>query len=251
VANATRVNTVASWLRKSAGERPHLVLVYLSDVDDSTHRYGPDAPQTAVAVASVDRTLRQLMDSLAAMPFADSVNIVLVSDHGMAKVGPDKPMAVSDILANAGIDTTRMEVSDNGPTLSIWFGADSARMRAAHDVLDRALPHARTYFRSELPAAWHMRDNPRAGDLLIVADEGFIVSRRATDKAPSAGAHGYDPALADMQAIFIAAGPNIRPLGTLPPFENADIYPFLAALLGLEKVPHVDGNAATLARIIQ
>ena len=251
VANSVRVNTVASWLRMSSAQRPHLVLLYLSEVDDTTHRYGPDAPQTAVAVASVNRTLRQLMDSLAAMPFADSVNLVLVSDHGMATVRDDKPMAVSDILAGAGIDTTRMEVSDNGPTLSLWFGADSARMRTAHAVLDRALPHARTYFRSETPAAWHARDNPRAGDLLIVADEGFIVARRASDKAPTAGAHGYDPALRDMQAIFIAAGPNVRPLGTLPPFENVDIYPFLAALLHLERVPRVDGNAETLARLIR
>jgi predicted AlkP superfamily pyrophosphatase or phosphodiesterase len=251
VANATRVNTIASWLRKSPVERPHLVLLYLSDVDDTTHRYGPDAPQTAIVVASVNRTLRQLMDSLAAMPFADSVNIVLVSDHGMARVRAEQPMAVSDILARAGIDTTRMEVSDNGPTLSLWFGADSARMRAAHAVLDRALPHARAYFRSETPAAWHMRDNPRAGDLLIVADEGFIVARRASDKPPSAGAHGYDPTLPDMQAIFIAAGPNIRALGTLPPFENVDVYPFLASLLHLERVPHVDGSAATLAPVLR
>lgn len=251
VPNATRVNSVASWLRKPAAERPHLVLLYLSDVDDTTHRYGPSAPQTAVAVASVDRTLRQLLDSISAMPFADSVNIVLVSDHGMAAVRPDKPMAVSDILASAGIDTTRMEVSDNGPTLSLWFGADSARMRAAHAVLDRALPHAHTYFRTETPARWHIRDNPRAGDLLIVANEGFIVSRRASDKAPAAGAHGYDPAIRDMQAIFIAAGPNIRPLGTLPPFENVDIYPFLAALLRLERVPRVDGKAATLSAVLR
>ena len=251
VPNATRVNGVSSWLRKSPAERPHLVLLYLSDVDDTTHRYGPDAPQTAIAVASVNRTLRQLLDSVSAMPFADSVNIVLVSDHGMSAVRSDKPMAVSDILAGAGVDTTRMEVSDNGPTLSLWFGADSARMKAAHAALDRMLPHARTYFRSETPPAWHMRDNPRAGDLLVVAEEGFIVARRASDKPPSAGAHGYDPALPDMQAIFIAAGPNIRPLGTLPPFENVDIYPFLAALLRLERVPRVDGSAATLAGLLR
>ena len=251
VPNAMRVATVASWLRKPPAERPHLVLLYLSDVDDTTHRYGPDAPQTAVAVASVDRTLRQLLDSLAAMPFADSVNIVLVSDHGMARVRADKPMAVSDILASAGVDTTHMEVSDNGPTLSLWFGGDSVRMHAAHAALDRALTHARAYYRSETPAAWHMRDTPRAGDLLVVAEEGYIVARRASDKPSSAGAHGYDPALSDMQAIFIAAGPNIRPLGTLPPFENVDIYPFLASLLHLEHVPRVDGNPATLAPVLR
>ena len=251
VPNAARVDGVISWLRKPAVERPHLVLLYFSDVDDTTHRYGPDAKQTASAVASVDRALRRLMDSLSVLPFADSVNIVLVSDHGMAPVRADTPAAVSDLLASAGVDTTRMEVSDNGPTLSIWFGADSARIRAAHAVLDRTLKHAHAYYRSELPAAWHMRDNPRAGDLLIVADEGFIVQRRASDKPSSAGAHGYDPSLPDMQGIFIAAGPNVRNVGVVAPFENVDVYPFLTSLLRLVHVPRVDGRAATLSGVLR
>lgn len=251
VPNAARVDGVISWLRKPPSERPHLVLLYFSDVDDTTHRYGPDAKQTATAVASVDRALRQLMDSLSGMPFADSVNIVLVSDHGMAQVRADAPIPVCDLLASAGVDTTRLEVSDNGPTLSIWFGADSMRMRAAHAVLDRMLVHAHAYFRSETPAGWHMRDNPRAGDLLIVADAGYIVERRASDRPSPAGAHGYEPSLPDMQALFIAAGPNVRPLGIIPPFENVDVYPFLASLLRLERVPRVDGRAATLAGVLR
>nr|MDQ2666429.1 ectonucleotide pyrophosphatase/phosphodiesterase [Gemmatimonadota bacterium] len=251
VANATRVTTIASWLRKPAPERPHLVLLYLSDVDDTTHQYGPDAAQTAVAVGAVDRALRQLMDSIASMPFADSVNLVLVSDHGMAQVRSDKGMAVSDLLARNGVDTTHMEVSDNGPTLSLWFGADSARLRAAQAVVNAAGWHARAYLRSETPVAWHVRDNLRAGDLLIVAEEGFIVQRRASDKRSTAGAHGYDPALPDMQGIFLAAGPNVRPLGVLPPFENVDVYPFVASLLRLARVPAVDGRSATLSGVLR
>ena len=251
VPNAARVNSIAAWLRKPADERPHLLLLYLSDVDDTTHKYGPDAPQTAVAVASVDRALRQLMDSISSMPFADSINLVLVSDHGMAKVRAEKGLAVSDLLARAGIDTTHMEVSDNGPTLSIWFGADSARLRAAQRVVNAEQWHAHAYLRSETPEAWHIRNNSRAGDLLVVADEGYIVQRRDSDKPPQAGAHGYDPSLPDMQAIFLAAGPNIRALGVIAPFENVDVYPFLAALLRLERVPTVDGRAATLSAVLR
>ena len=247
VANAARVNGVSAWLRKPGGERPHLVLLYFSEVDDTTHLYGPDAPQTALAVASVDRALQQLLDSIAAMPFADSVNLVLVSDHGMTRVRADKGIPVSDLLAGGGVDTTRMLVSDNGPTLSLWFGTDTSRTGAAHRVLDRSLVHAHAYLRSETPLAWHLRDNPRAGDLLVVADEGFILQRRASDKPSSLGVHGYDPALPDMQGIFIAAGPDVRPLGVVAPFENVDVYPFLAALLRLEHTPPVDGRLATLA----
>ena len=251
VANATRVAGVVSWLRKPANERPHLVLLYFSEVDDTTHRYGPDGAQTAVAVASVDRALRQLLDSIAALPFADSVNVVLVSDHGMAAINPQHVIPVTDLLVRGGVDTTRMEVSDNGPTMSLWFGGDSARLHRAHSVLDASMPHARAYFRSETPPRWHISDNARAGDLLLVADEGYVLQRRASDKAPTSGAHGYDPAVRDMHAIFIAAGPNVRPLGVVPPFENVHVYPCLAALLQLDRVPPVDGQLRTLRDAIR
>jgi alkaline phosphatase D len=249
--NTTRVNGAVSWMRKPPAERPHLVLLYFSDVDDTTHRYGPDAPQTANAVSIVDRALRQLLDSIRALPYGDSVNVVLVSDHGMAQISAQKSMAVGDLLGRAGLDTTHMEVSDNGPTMSLWFGGDSARIRSARAVLDTSLGHARVYLRSETPERWHLRDNRRAGDLLVVAEEDYVLLRRSTDKITARGAHGYDPQVTDMQAIFLAAGPNVRPLGRIPAFENVNVYPFLAALLRLDRPPVVDGNASVLGSILK
>ena len=247
VPNATRVNGAIAWLRLPPAERPHLVLLYFSDVDDTTHLYGPDGPKTAAAVRSMDTVLRQLRDSLGALPFADSVNIVLVSDHGMAQVPAGHVIRVAELLVRGGVDTTHMEVSDNGPTISLWFNGDTARLARARAVLDAGLAHAHAYLRADTPLRWHVRDNVRAGDLLAVADEGYILQWRATDKAPSTGAHGYDPALPDMQGIFLAAGPNVKPLGLIPAFENVNVYPFLAALLRLDRVPASDGDLRVLA----
>lgn len=248
--NSTRVTGAVSWMRKPGAERPHLVLLYFSDVDDTTHRYGPEAPQTPNAVSMVDRALRQLLDSIKALPYGDSVNVVLVSDHGMTAISAQKFMAVGDRLARAGVDTTHMEVSDNGPTMSLWFGADSARIRRAHAVLD-TMTHAHAYFRSETPERWHVRDNPRAGDVLLVADEGWVLLRHASDRITARGAHGYDPQMTDMQGIFLAAGPNVRPLGRIPAFENVNVYPFLAAMLRLDRPPVVDGNFRVLETILR
>jgi predicted AlkP superfamily pyrophosphatase or phosphodiesterase len=250
--NTTRVTDAVSWMRKSPTERPHLVMLYFSDVDDTTHRYGPDAPQTANAVSTVDRALRQLLDSIHALPYDDSVNVVLVSDHGMSEISPQRAIMVGDILARAGVDTARMEVSDNGPTMSLWFGTDSVRMRRAYAALD-TVGHARTYFRSEIPERWHLRDNPRAGDLLLVADDRWVLLRRGADieKFTSRGSHGYDPREAEMQGIFFAAGPNVRQLGRIPAFENVNVYPFLAALLRLDRPPVVDGDIRVLGSILK
>ena len=150
VPNARRVDEVAGWLRLAPTVRPHLVLLYFSDVDDTTHRHGPDAPNTAKAVASVDRALQRLLDSIAVSPLRDSVNVVLVSDHGMTGTPATQVIVVSDLLRRAGVDTTGILFGDNGPAMSLWFGGDSARMHRARVAL--ATPHAATYLRRDAPA---------------------------------------------------------------------------------------------------
>ncbi|MEP6617863.1 MAG: ectonucleotide pyrophosphatase/phosphodiesterase [bacterium] len=251
VPNSIRVDSVVAWLRKPERERPHLVMLYISEVDDSTHKHGPNSAQTGLAIASVDRALRRLLDSLHALPFGDSANVVVVSDHGMLQVIPQRVIAVGDLLARAGVDTAGMRTSDNGPTMSIWFDGDSIRIRAGRGVLTRDAAHARTYLRSETPERWHVRESARAGDLLVVADEGYFLQRRKSDKPPNPGQHGYDPTVGDMQGIFLAAGPGVRRLGVIPAFENVNVYPFVAALLKLDHVPRTDGSLSVLLRALQ
>lgn len=56
------------------------------------------------------------------------------------------------------------------------------------------------------------------------------------------GAHGYDPALRDMSAIFLAAGPAIRKGGRIDHVRNIDIAPTIAAILGVRPAPTVEGR---------
>jgi predicted AlkP superfamily pyrophosphatase or phosphodiesterase len=142
-------------------------------------------------------------------------------------------------------------LSDNGAVMSLWFGADSSRLRRAQSALNATMAHAHAYLRSDAPARWAVRDQPRYGDLVLVADEGWILERRSTDAPPHAGNHGYDPELPSMHAIFVAAGPNVRRTGLTDPVSNVDVYPFLAAILRLEKVPKVDGSISALGRFVQ
>jgi alkaline phosphatase D len=61
------------------------------------------------------------------------------------------------------------------------------------------------------------------------------------------GVHGYDPReMPEMKAIFFAAGPDIRPGTTLKPFENVNVYPFIARILQLH-APPTDGSLNILS----
>ena len=59
------------------------------------------------------------------------------------------------------------------------------------------------------------------------------------------GAHGYDPLLPEMSAIFYAAGPDIR-RGTLPMARNIDLAPSVSQLLGVLPATTVQGSPLTL-----
>ena len=50
----------------------------------------------------------------------------------------------------------------------------------------------------------------------------------------TAGMHGFDPhKMPEMKASFFAAGPDIRSWPHGAPFENVNLYPWLAHMLGL------------------
>ena len=56
------------------------------------------------------------------------------------------------------------------------------------------------------------------------------------------GAHGYDPNITDMSAIFFAAGPDIG-RGTLRQIQTVDVAPTILKLFGVEAPGTVDGKA--------
>ena len=97
-------------------------------------------------------------------------------------------------------------------------------------------------------AAAACRSDPRIGDPVIVPTGPYAIRVHAadSDRLPNKGMHGYDPhTMPQMRAIFYAEGPDIRPGVKLKLFENVNVYPWLAEILGLDAPPN-DGSAAIL-----
>jgi predicted AlkP superfamily pyrophosphatase or phosphodiesterase len=82
----------------------------------------------------------------------------------------------------------------------------------------------------------------------VVQRSGDAPSGKPIFSIPSFyGAHGYDPTLPSMSAIFYAAGPQIQP-GTLEQVRNIDIAPTILQLLGVRPAPTVQGRVIPLRR---
>ncbi len=116
--------------------------------------------------------------------------------------------------------------------------------RDTEAILFRRHEHMRCWRKGELPSRFHYGRNRRVPPLLCLADPGWVIFNHASLEAKtyfSFGEHGYDNYHADMRAIFIGHGPAFRRQVVVPAFDNVDVYPLLAHLLGIQAESN-DGN---------
>jgi predicted AlkP superfamily pyrophosphatase or phosphodiesterase len=77
---------------------------------------------------------------------------------------------------------------------------------------------------------------------VVIRKDDPMVTNPVLSVANFYGAHGYDPTISNMSAIFFAAGPDIG-RGTLRQIQTVDIAPTILKLLGVAAPSTVDGKA--------
>jgi predicted AlkP superfamily pyrophosphatase or phosphodiesterase len=234
-----RIDQVLAWLHLPAADRPHFITLYYDEPDHEGHQYGPDAPETKAAVVKVDKLVGKLKEGLDATGLP--IDLVVVSDHGMAKVQGDW------ITLDKFADLTGFETAG-----SLLYGKTDEDAVRVYNQLKKASSQFVVYRRKDVPGELNFRDNPREGDPVVIATGPFIIRAHGPpagkqESPPPVGMHGYDPhKMPEMKASFYAAGPDILSGRTVRPFENVNIYPWLAHLLGLIP-PKSDGSLNVLA----
>lgn len=246
-----RVGQLLEWLDLPPGERPHFMTLYFEHVDSVGHAVGPVDPRLDAAVRQVDAALGQLLEGIAARGLREQVNLVIVSDHGMAATHPERVVFVEDVLpaGSASIISAGSALGVNARE-----GRDAeleAAMLGRHERFE-------CWRRADLPPRWHFGSHSRVPEVMCQADTGWrFVSRERAARRPGGwqagfnlGSHGFDPADPSMRALFVAAGPDITAGRVIAPFENIHVQPLLLRLLGLEPMPNVDGDAAVLEPVL-
>lgn len=240
-----RVARVLRWLDLPAGERPHLLTLYLEAVDTEGHTHGPGSAQERAALRTVDAAIGQLLDGLAARGLHDQVNLVIVSDHGMAAIDPSRTVFIEDL---PGIELAEVVHIGSQAGFNPRPGQDEALARA---LVGRHGP-VECWRKQDLPARFRFGTHRRVPAIYCLAEPGARIESRARRERPGApppnrGAHGYDPAHPAMAALFVADGPDLANAVLLPAFDNVHVHPLLMALLGLVPLDGVDGDPAVLA----
>jgi predicted AlkP superfamily pyrophosphatase or phosphodiesterase len=244
VPDDARVDTVLSWLDLPLSTRPTFLTLYFSDVDTAGHEFSPDSPETRDAVLKVDGELARLIDGLKTRGVFSQINLIIVSDHGMATQDPRNTI-ILDELFDASLAEKVIWTSE---IVSIFpkDGKEDAIFKSLKAKLPR---QAKVYRKAELPARLHYSNSPRIAPLLVLPDEGWSLTTREKFEKDRAkghasgmrGGHGYANALASMRAIFIAHGSAFKKGVVIEPFENVQVYNVMARILGLKPAPN-DGN---------
>lgn len=238
-----RVERLVAWLDVPPNERPGFATLYFEDVDDAGHYDGRDSVGMKTALARVDGAIARLDAALRAKGV--EANLVIVSDHGMAAMSPERRIYVEDIIPDKAARTLAM-----GPLMTVYPA--QGRTAEVEAALLAPRPHMQCWRKGEIPARFGYGKHRRVAPIVCVAETGWAMTTRdwvARARRPEVGAHGFDPDSPEMTATFIGYGPAFRPGVRLPKFDNVSVYPLLMRLIGVRAEPNQGRLADTRASL--
>ena len=237
---AERIAEVTRYLRLPESERPQLILAYFEEPDHSGHTYGPFSPQTRHAVERMDNVVEALYESLQTLSIRDSINLIVLADHGMTRIDNDHVVNPYDYVDKAWIERIQCDL----PT-HVW--AKKGYEKKVYEALQK-MPHVKVWYKKDIPAYLCYNDNENIGNIVVCPNVGWLIGDKPYRPL---GMHGYDHTSFDMQVPFRAIGPDFKQHYQKPHvFSNTSIYPLLCKLLHIQPSKN-DGDINAIADVLR
>lgn len=233
-----RIDTVVKWLAYPGDASADFATLYFEHVDATGHDYGLQSDALAEAIQKSDSLVGYLKQRLRESELWDRTNLIIVSDHGMVDLTAEKTILIDSIINMEDVERitwapATMIQPKEGKTESVY--RDLKQNENGYQV----------YRKADLPDRYHLKENRRVADLVVIADLGYTLLNegyrdRFISNLPSA-THGYDNGIKEMQALFAARGPAFKSGEEVPSFQNIHLYELMSHLLGIEPAPN-DGS---------
>ena len=244
-----RIEGIIEWLQLPDDERPQFLTLYYSDVDSEGHRTGPYSQELDESIMLVDSLMGILLDRLEDIDMLDHMNIILVSDHGMTEVSPERVIELHSILNDYEVITDGV-----GPVVMIK-PEDPDETETIYRRLIEEEENYRVYRKENMPAYWHYSAHPYIMPIIVIADMGWSLTTRPFDPGQgyfaTGGNHGYDNKHLDMHGIFYAMGPAFKEGYRTGTVRSIDVYPLIMEIFGLESRSGIDGDLENIRFILR
>jgi len=239
-----RVNQVIEWLKLPEKERPFFITLYFEEVDIKSQEYGVNSKETNQAIKLLDDLIGYLQNSLKATEISDSVNIIIVSDHGMTDIYRDNTIDINKILSGK-----RCKVQNYGAFAMVEAQED---LEEIYTYLKKNEYNYKVYKKSEVPEYLHFSKHPFISSLIILPENGwFITEKTESYSLTQKAAHGYDNEWSDMHGIFFAIGPAFKTGYSCGTLWNIDINPLMCKIFGISPRSNIDGKLDRIGFILK
>ncbi|KAJ8301448.1 hypothetical protein KUTeg_020435 [Tegillarca granosa] len=206
-------------IRELKSNNADLVALYAEMSDFVGHSYGPNSKEIENVIVGFDKQFQHLMTSLATEGLADDVNVIIVSDHGMAEVSPSRVINLTTDINMNDVD----EILDSGSVVNIW--PKQGKVDKVYQDLKRMKhPHLQVFKKQEIPERWHLKRHYRTPPIFLVADVGWYIATH--------------PSLIHFKVNF-----GVRP------FANVHVYQLMCHLLGIKPAPN-NGTWSTVSSML-
>ncbi|CAK9441280.1 uncharacterized protein LODBEIA_P51490 [Lodderomyces beijingensis] len=247
---SAKVDRVMGWIDRDISQRPELILTYVPTVDEFGHKFGISGSNLTESLVYVDNFIALMKLELHKRHLDDLVNLIILSDHGMAPTSNDRLLYLDDF-----VNLNKIEHIDGWPLFGLRPSKDNNVEELYNEIvanfakLDQELTkNYHIYKMEDIPQRLQFggqldahRFNYRLAPIWIFPDVGYSITTHQQmkdndfDYKPK-GVHGYDNTHLLMRAIFIADGPYFKSrLGNkkVKPFANTEVYNIICDTLDL------------------
>ncbi|WP_286232445.1 alkaline phosphatase family protein [Thalassotalea sediminis] len=229
--NKKRLDQLISWLQLPKGERPQLLISYISMLDEIGHKYGTHSEKTKHTILKIDALIETFVSDIKRKTKL-TPNIILVSDHGMINIDQGKKLLQSDLIGEGHPEIKVV----NGQTQLFVYSDNATALNQMVTTLknNKNHHHYQIYLAKDFPKHWYFDQHSAATPDLVVEAIPPAIFLKPSKKYPLA-THGYDPKNRKaLNAMLIAFGPDIKKGQEIAHLDNRYVFNLIATLLNLE-----------------
>lgn len=218
-----RIDDVVNYISKL---KVDLTFLYFEEPDAAGHIFGPESEEYRKKIIEMDRYFGLLIEKLSKANVYNDLNIIIVSDHGIAQTNIENNILLFDYVDEGKIDMNKTVEYET--LLNIY--PTPGNEEVVYESLKK-IQNTQVYYKHEIPKEYHYSNNDRIAPIVLIVDEGYTVTMLPS---PYLGNHGYSTSLPSMRAIFLAHGPSFKSNKTMKPFKSIDIYSLICDLSNIK-----------------
>lgn len=226
--------------------KPNLLAIHLANTDHFEHEQGRDGEKVRLAVASADRAVKTILESIEKAGIKDSTAVIVLGDHGFSDIHSsllpnvwlrDNGFATPSQAGSKDKWKVLFHTSGGSAFLHLKDKNDKATLEKVRTILKKLPEAQRKLFRVVEHAELDSIGADPNAVLALAAIKGISFS--GSDKgtasvvAASGGTHGYFPDFKEIQTGFIGYGAGFKKGAVIPIMGLQDVAPMVSSLLGL------------------